>query len=94
MGDLIVLAGGSSSAGISGYAPYSKERVLSQPPDFILADTRLQTELRADPVFRTLPAVRAGRFIDIVPTEILQRPGPRLAAALLQISRALHPGTH
>jgi len=93
IGDLIAQAGGQNTvAAVSGYAPYSKELVLVHPPDFILADTASQAALEADPVLSRLPAVRSHRFISIDPN-ILNRPGPRLADALRQLARALHPGT-
>ncbi len=91
--DLVADAGGQSTvAAVSGYAPYSKETALVHPPDFILADRVSQAVLLADPVLSHLPAVRAHRFISIDPN-ILNRPGPRLADALRQLVRALHPGT-
>lgn len=91
--DLIAQAGGQSTvAAISGYAPYSKETALVHSPDFILADAASQAALEADPVLSHLPAVHNRHFISIDPN-ILNRPGPRLADALRQLTRALHPRT-
>lgn len=91
IGDLIVDAGGTNSAGgVTGYASLSKEQLLAHPPDFILADAPTQTALRGDVVLRALPAIRLGHFINIDPDET-NRPGPRLADALGQLSLTLHP---
>lgn len=93
IGDLIVQAGGQSTVGgVPGYASYSKELALTHPPDLILADAASQAALQADPVLKHLPAVRNRRFVSIDPN-LLNRPGPRLADALRQLTRALHPGT-
>jgi len=91
IGDLIGDAGGiNSAAGVNGYAAFSKEQLLAHPPDYILADARAQTALRADPTLRDLGAVRAGHWINMDP-DVLNRPGPRLADALEELSRTLHP---
>lgn len=93
MDDIVVRAGGTNvAAGVPQYAPYSKEAVLAHPPDVILAGVGEAAALRADPLLRSLPAVRAGRFITASDPNTLTRPGPRLADALLQVARALHPG--
>ncbi len=92
IGDLLARAGGvNAAASVAGYAPYSKEAVLAHPPDVILAGASDQAAMRADPVFGRLPVVRAGHFFSI-DSDLLNRPGPRLADALLQVARALHPG--
>ena len=93
IGDLIAQAGGQSTvAAVPGYAPYSKELALTHAPDFILADAASQAALEADLVLSHLSAVQKRRFVSIDP-DILNRPGPRLADALRQMARALHPGT-
>lgn len=91
--DLIAQAGGQSTVSdVPGYAPYSKELALVHSSEYILADKASQAALAADPVLSHLPAVRSRRFISIDPN-LLNRPGPRLADALRQLARALHPGT-
>jgi len=93
MSDVVVRAGGvNAAAGVPQYAPYSREAVLAHPPDVILADAKTAAAFRADPVLRAIPAARAGRFVSVADPNALTRPGPRLADALLQVARALHPG--
>lgn len=90
--DILRRAGGINAAGgVNGYAPFSKEQALAHPPDYILAGAAEQAALRADPVLRGLAAVRWGRFFSVA-SDTLDRPGPRLADALVQVSHALHPG--
>lgn len=92
IGDILTRAGATdAAASVKGYAPYSKEAALAHPPDVILASPSDQAALRADPALQDLPAVRAGRFLN-VSSDLISRPGPRLADALLQVARALHPG--
>lgn len=91
MSDIVAQAGGVNAAGVAQYASYSREAVLAHPPDVILADARTTAQFRADPVLRSVPAARAGRFVSL-PGNDLWRPGPRLADALLQVARGLHPG--
>ena len=90
--DLVGEAGGTDVATITGYGAQSKETVLAHPPDVILASPGDQAGLRADPVLRRLPAVRAGRFVYVTDGNLLSRPGPRVTDGLLQVARALHPG--
>jgi iron complex transport system substrate-binding protein len=90
--DILQRAGGVNAASaLNGYGPYSTEIILAHPPDLILASPADQSALRADPVFGGLSAVRQGRFFSVTP-DTLDRPGPRLADALLQVAHALHPG--
>lgn len=90
--NVLTLAGGVNiAAAVQQYAPYSKEVVLAHPPDLILADAEEAAALRRDPILKNLAAVRAGRFFSVDP-DTINRPGPRLADALVQIAYALHPG--
>jgi iron complex transport system substrate-binding protein len=92
--DILQRAGGVNvAAGIHQYAPLSKEALLANPPDLILASPGDAAAMRADPVFRRLAAVREGRFFSIAP-DLISRPGPRLADALVQVAQALHPRVH
>ena len=88
--DIISESGGVDAATVPQYAPLSEETVLADPPDMIMADPSDAAALRADPILRSLPAVRAGRFLS-VDSNTINRPGPRLADALLQVAHALHP---
>ena len=89
---LVTEAGGVNAAEIAGYGALSRETVLAQPPDVILAAPGDQAALRADSALRLLPAVRAGRFIFVSDGNLLNRPGPRVTGGLLQVARGLHPG--
>jgi iron complex transport system substrate-binding protein len=92
MGDVLTEAGGVNAATLTGYGALSKEVLLAHPPDVILAGPGDITALRADPVLRLLPAVRAGRFVPLGNGEVFERPGPRITDGLLGLARALHPG--
>jgi iron complex transport system substrate-binding protein len=90
--DVLNRAGGVNvAASVHLYAPFSKEVLLTHPPDMILAGAGEAAAMRTDPVFRHLTAVQSDRFFS-VNADILTRPGPRLADALLQVAQALHPG--
>ncbi len=91
MDGVLAEAGGVNDAPLTGYGTLSKEVVLARPPDVILASPNDMAGLRADPVLRFLPAVRAGRFVSLGDGEIFERPGPRITDGLLQLARALHP---
>lgn len=90
MDDVLAEAGGINAAGLTGYGTLSPETVLAHPPDMIVANARDQAALRADPVLRLLPAVRAGHFIPLGNGDTLERPGPRIVQGLLMLARALH----
>ena len=90
MGDILRQAGGvNAAASVRGYGPYSKEALLANPPDLILGDASVQAAFRVDPAIESLPAVRAGHFFTI-PSDLISRPGPRLADGLLLMARRLH----
>jgi len=88
--DAVVRAGGVNvAAGLHGYAQYSPEGVISGRPDAILASADDCRALAQTPAFRAVPAVRLKRFITI-DSNLLQRPGPRLADGVLALAKALH----
>jgi iron complex transport system substrate-binding protein len=73
----------------------SAEAVLQRQPEWILAgnDGGLPdpAALRHRPLWRELPAVKAGR-VALLPAELLYRYGPRLADGVLAVGELLHPG--
>lgn len=88
--DLVTRAGGVNvGAAVRGYGTFSREQVLTHPPDVVLGDAAVQAAFRADPLLGRLAAVRAGRFYAL-PGDLTSRPGPRLADGLLLVARALH----
>jgi iron complex transport system substrate-binding protein len=92
--DLIRRAGGESIAG-DAPAPeaFPVTRLRRLDPDMYLATTESRItlrQLRADPRTASLTAVQEGRFA-ILPSELVNEAGPRVAAALERVARALHP---
>jgi iron complex transport system substrate-binding protein len=94
LGDLVRRAGGQSIAGATpSPEPFPLERLRRRNPQVYLAtsESRVTLEdLRADPDTAGLRAVRRGRFA-VIDSELANRPGPRVGAALEQIAAALHP---
>lgn len=96
--DLIQRSGGLNCAWrLRGWPSVSAEFLLSADPTYILTGTNctvdedpqavkteLITKLQADNVFGKLAAVKAGRII-VIDANILNRPGPRLLDALMEI---------
>jgi iron complex transport system substrate-binding protein len=94
LGDLVKRAKGTSVAGASpGPGPFPLADLRKANPEVFLAtsdsDTTLES-LRADPVTSDLDAVRKKRVV-VVPAELVNRAGPRVAQGLEAIARALHP---
>ena len=94
LGDLVKRANGTSIAGPSpGPGPYPLSDLRDADPQVIIAtsdsDTTLQS-LRQNPVTRDLSAVKKKRVV-IVPAQLVNRAGPRIAKGLEAIARALHP---
>lgn len=94
--DLINLAGGQSISAeeTTDYPQFSRETVVARAPEVIVASEShghvlvdLDT-LRRD--FAVTPAVRQNR-IEVVTTDLIDRPGPRIVDGLEQMMRALHP---
>ena len=94
LGDLVKRAKGASVAGPSpGPGPYPLADLRDANPQVFLAtsdsDTTLES-LRDNPVTADLAAVRKKRVV-IVPAQLVNRAGPRVAQGLEAIARALHP---
>jgi iron complex transport system substrate-binding protein len=94
--ELIAAAGGESVTADGGeaYPRYSVEAALARAPEVILLarhgtpSSRISREQWAR--FRTLPAIRAGRFHD-VDGNLLHRYGPRVVDGLERLARLIHP---
>jgi iron complex transport system substrate-binding protein len=94
LGDLLRRAQGESVAGATdGAEPFAPARLRRLDPDVYLAtsDSRVTlTALRRNPQTARLTAVREGRFA-VLSSDLVNRAGPRVGAALEQVARALHP---
>lgn len=70
----------------------SFEEVLRRAPQRVLvADSAALRAMQADARWRTLAAVRDGRFV-VVDDELLARPSVRLGEAAVLLAARLHPG--
>lgn len=94
LGDLIRRAQGDSVAGSTdGGEPFALGRLRRLDPDVYLAtsDSRVRlTALRANQQTARLKAVSEGRFA-VLSSDLVNRAGPRIGAALEQVAQALHP---
>jgi iron complex transport system substrate-binding protein len=94
LGDLVARARGESVAGDTpGGEPFPVNRVRRLDPEVYLAtsDSRVTLRsLRRDPRTARLTAVEEGR-VRVLPSDLVQRAGPYVAAALERVARALHP---
>lgn len=94
---MIELAGGTNVAARAS-APYprlSMEEVLKEDPEIIVfpsgaAEGLPESEQQLWQRWTTLSAVRQGRF-HRVPSDLLNRPGPRIIQGLEALARILHP---
>ncbi len=94
LGDLIRRAGGRSIGGPTpGFEPFDLEELAELDPEVYLttSDSRVTLRrLRSDPRTRRLTAVEEGRFV-VLDAALVTTAGPRVADALEEIARALHP---
>lgn len=94
LGDLVAKAKGESIGGESpGPAPFPVADIARLNPRVYLAtsDSRVTlSALRRNPTIRNVKAIKSGR-LEIVPVDLVTRPGPRIAEGLEAIARALHP---
>ncbi len=93
--DLIRMAGGENTVRASGFPPYGLEQVVAHPPDVILLGSdRPRSEdgtlLRRLPAWKEMRAVREGA-VRLVDTNVMHRPGPRIAEAVELLARLFHP---
>jgi ABC-type Fe3+-hydroxamate transport system substrate-binding protein len=71
----------------------SLEDVIQRDPEFVLAGPVGAARIRASAEWRAIPAVRAGRVLE-VDTSLVGRPSVRLGEAAMALARLLHPGVH
>jgi ABC-type Fe3+-hydroxamate transport system substrate-binding protein len=93
LNELVDIAGGrnvySDLAGPSGIV--TVEDVVRRNPDYVLASPITAANLRADPRWQALPAVRAGHVL-VFDTTIVGRPSVTLGAAARSLADLFHPG--
>lgn len=93
MNELVEIAGGANSyADIAAPSPtVSVEDVSRRNPDLILAGPLGAKQMRGDPRWRIVRAVRANDVL-VVDTNLVARPSVRLGEAAVSIAQLLHPG--
>lgn len=96
---LIQQAGGHNLATHSGYKPFSNESLISLDPQvLIFADRALTGEaaraalFKENPILSSTRAAKDGRVMELDPTLLVGGLGPRLPAALQQVSELFYPG--
>lgn len=93
---LITLAGGTNiAAGSTPYPRFSREQVISLAPDVMvitsMARATVFDKVKAEWMqWPAIPAVR-NQAVFIAPTNIFDRPTPRLVEGLEQMARYIHP---
>jgi iron complex transport system substrate-binding protein len=94
--ELITLAGGTNlAAGANPYPRFSREQVISLGPEVIVISSMARAtvfeEVKAQWMqWPVIPAVR-NRAVHIAPTNVFDRPSPRLVIGLEQMARYIHP---
>lgn len=87
---LLRMAGGVNAAeGGRPWPVYSLERAAAANPDLVV-DAAVNEPPEGIARLAAIPAVRAGKVVRLASDDAL-RPGPRLARALEELLRALHP---
>jgi iron complex transport system substrate-binding protein len=94
LGDLVRRARGQNIAGENpGPGPFPEAEIAAANPLVYLATSdsgvRLAA-LRANRALQDVKAVKSGA-VQIVPVKLVTRPGPRVAAGLEAVAKALHP---
>ncbi|MGH7541845.1 MAG: ABC transporter substrate-binding protein, partial [Gemmatimonadota bacterium] len=99
---LIAVAGGRNVFGdvAARWPTVSLEEVVRRRPDVLVIGSSTRDALpggggplaglRASPGWRELEAVRAGRVL-VVPSDLFDRPGPRVGEAARRLAAFLHP---
>lgn len=94
--ELITMAGGTNvAAGANPYPRFSKEQVISLAPDVLIISSMARAavfeKVKAQWLqWPAIPAVR-NHSVHIAPTNIFDRPTPRLVDGLEQMARYIHP---
>lgn len=89
VGEMITLAGGANVVSTPGFPSYSKESAVASMPQIILCGSEDARRIAEDPAWQVVPAVREKRVYTIE-SDLLDRPGPRLADGLVDIARIIH----
>ena len=91
--ELITIAGGRNIyADLAAPSPtVALEDVVRRDPDVVITSPDGRARILADPLWRGLRAVRAGR-VYAYDTTVVGRPSVVLGAAAVSIARLLHPG--
>jgi iron complex transport system substrate-binding protein len=93
-GDFVRLANGTNVASeVSASQPVTFAQMAELAPDVYLSEQgqgAMLSDLRKHKTTRTIPAVENKRVIQL-PASVLNEDGPRVAVALAQIAKALHP---
>ncbi|MHB8051144.1 MAG: ABC transporter substrate-binding protein, partial [Coriobacteriia bacterium] len=93
LNDLIEHAGGENVVTEAGYVAYSVEQLVQADPAVYLATKGSMSDpsdIAGRPGFNSLTAVK-GERVYLLDDNLVSRPGPRVAAGIEQIARALHP---
>ncbi|NLJ68697.1 MAG: ABC transporter substrate-binding protein [Firmicutes bacterium] len=92
MQELIELAGGRNLAADApgAWVEYSSELVVERDPDVILLTWPYEEEVMNRTAWQTIKAVKQGRVVAI-DSEPFVRTTPRLADALVELAKILHP---
>lgn len=94
---LITLAGGTNvAAGANPYPRFSREQVISLAPEVMVISSMARATVFEEVKkqwmqWPVIPAVR-NRAVHIAPTNIFDRPTPRIVDGLEQMARYIHPG--
>lgn len=93
LNELLAVAGGRNVYdSLPGPSPaVSFEDLLRRDPDLILASPASREHILADPRWRALRAVRAGRVL-VFDSTIVNGPSARIGASAVSLARLLHPG--
>ncbi|UVK87625.1 ABC transporter substrate-binding protein [Pseudomonas sp. B21-051] len=95
---LLQRAGGHNLATHTGYKPFSVESLAGLDPDvLVFADRALSGEaakaalFKENPILNSSRAAKAGRVLELDPTLLVGGLGPRLPAALKNLSDGFYP---
>ncbi len=94
--ELITLAGGTNlAAGPNPYPRYSREQVIALAPDVMIITSMARKEsfdrIKSQWLeWEAIPAVRR-RAVHVVPSNLFDRPTPRLVDGLELLARLIHP---
>lgn len=93
LSDLVEVAGGTNVFGDDPRPSpqVSREEILRRGADVVLVSAAGARRLAADPAWRGLDAVRAGRVLAL-DTALAQRPSVQLGQSAVMLARLLHPG--